>query len=59
MFLKSEILHPVLEVDSRAEQSFSVAAKMLEMDGDRASVSLKGSVLSNSRGNMIERRLLA
>lgn len=56
MFLKSEILHTMLEVDSRSEQSFSAAAKM---DGDRASVSLNGSVLRNSRGSLIERRLLA
>lgn len=36
-FLKSEILlHPVLEVGSRAEQSFSAAAKMLEMHGEQS-----------------------
>lgn len=57
---KSDILlHPVLEVGSRAEQSFSATAKVLEMHGDRASVSLKGSGLSNPCGNLIERGLLA
>lgn len=59
-FFKSEIfLQPVLEVGSRAEQSFSAAAKVLEMHGDRASVPLKGSGLSNPHENLVEVRVLA
>lgn len=57
-FFKPEILlHVVLEVGSRAEQSLSAAAKVPEMHGDRAFVSLKGSGLSSPCGNLTERML--